>query len=65
MYVISGTFTSKQEACEWGVALPEELSKTIQKILDGYRSEEVSYKFDDKELLGLKGYIHRNVQVLL
>ncbi|WP_369668752.1 aminoglycoside adenylyltransferase domain-containing protein [Thalassobacillus devorans] len=66
LYVKSGTVTSKQEAGEWGIAtFPEGLSNTIQKILDGYRSEEVSYKFDKKELFGLKDYIHQNVQELL
>ncbi|MFG6147433.1 aminoglycoside adenylyltransferase domain-containing protein [Halobacillus sp. B23F22_1] len=65
LYVKKGAVVSKEEAGEWGVtAFPAEISRTIEKALDIYRSDQALYSFDRNELLLFKHSINHAVKEL-
>ncbi|MCP3029488.1 aminoglycoside adenylyltransferase domain-containing protein [Halobacillus sp. A5] len=62
MYLKTGAVVSKEEAGEWGMsAFPEELVRTIEKAVGGYRGNPALYSFDRNELLLLKEHIQNLV----
>lgn len=64
-YLNEGVISSKQEAGNWGLSsFPKEFGLTIQKVINSYADEKELYGFEKSELINLKNYINKNVQVL-
>lgn len=65
-YLKEEVISSKQEAGNWGLSsLPKEFGITIQKVVNSYADDKEHYKFEKCELLTLRNYINKNVQVLI
>ena len=65
-YLKEEVISSKQEAGNWGLSsLPKEFGITIQKVVNSYADDKEQYKFEKSELLTLRNYINKNVQVLI
>lgn len=65
-YLKEGVISSKLEAGNWGLlTFPKEMSMTINKVVECYSSEKVTYDFEKDELVLIKDYISEKVQTLL
>ena len=60
-----GRISSKQEAGIWALTtFPEQVKRTVQKVVDGYQRETGTISFDKNELITLRDYINSHLQVV-
>ncbi|GGE35159.1 streptomycin 3''-adenylyltransferase [Pullulanibacillus camelliae] len=64
-YLKEGVIASKQEAGNWGLlTFPEEMQRTVKKVVACYTKEREAYSFEKDELMALKNYISNHIQSL-